>query len=88
MSAVDTLLSLGKVLVVDKDAYGKICVEYQMGWIKDGCMLIGDCGRGESFDEACRDYVRKIQGKTLVFTNFGEKREEVKVLFVRESDVT
>lgn len=88
MSAIDTLLELREEIVVFKDVNDKICVEYKNGFISDGLALIGNPGRGDTFDEACREYIRNIQGKTLVFDGSYTKRKEVKVLFVEGENAT
>lgn len=35
-------------------------------WVKDGSFLEGRSGVGRTFEEACEDYLAKLQGKTLV----------------------
>lgn len=83
MKASDILLSLdGAAIEVRK--YQKmgisVGVRYQNCDIKDGCFLIGEQGCGETFEEACEAYLKKIRGKTLVFNACSPSRSEVKVL--------
>lgn len=81
MKASDILLSLEfRDLQVSKDAGGKITVHYVCCYVKDGYFLDGYSGRGQTFDEACEDYLNYIRGKTLVFDPDSNSRKEVKVL--------
>jgi len=45
--------------------------------IKDGYFLISEFGAGYSFEEACEDYLERIQGKTLVFNAYENRKEVV-----------
>lgn len=81
MKASEKLLNLeGRMLSVGKNINGKTYVHYERCDIKDGCFLIGSYGTGNSFEEACEDYLNKISGKTIVFNAESSNREEVKVL--------
>lgn len=80
MKASEKLLNLGKRIIVDKNIYGKIYVHYENCYVKDDCFLIGKYGTGNSFEEACEDYLNKISGKTIVFNAHSNNCEEVKVL--------
>lgn len=80
MKDIERLLSLGKHLEVWKLPSEEIAVAYQDCFIKDGMFGVGMFGVGESFDEACADYIQKIAGQTLVFDGLLQKREEVRVL--------
>ncbi len=86
MSAIELLIKLGETLEVFTDVNGNVCVEYHDGYVKDARTgtLLGDPGRGKTFDEACRDYIQKIQGETIVFRSGTTARREVKVLFAGE----
>ena len=81
MKASEKLLNLeGRMLFVGKNINGKVYVRYECCDVKDGCFLIGTYGTGNSFEEACEDYLKKISGKTIVFNAESSNREEVKVL--------
>lgn len=81
MKASEKLLNLeGRMLSVGKNIKGKVYVHYERCDVKDGCFLIGSYGIGNSFEEACEDYLNKISGKTVVFNAESSNREEVKVL--------
>lgn len=81
MKSSEKLLNLkGRMLSVGKNINGKVYVRYERCDVKDGCFLIGTYGTGNSFEEACDDYLDKISGKTIVFNAESSNREEVKVL--------
>ena len=81
MASVNKLLALGgHPLKVTKDCNGLICVEYASCEIKDGAFLVGDPGRGASFESACDNYLNKISGKTLVFHAGYDNEERIRVL--------
>lgn len=81
MDVLDTLLKLdGARIEIFKDVNGLICIEYAKCEIKDGYVLVTDPGRGKTFEEACRNYWSRIQGKTLVFNAGTSRRREVTVL--------
>lgn len=79
-SAEKMLLSLGKHLEVWILPDGKIAVSYQKCEVKEGCFLKSFFGTGETFNDACEDYLDNLHGKTLVFDAYSSNREEVKVL--------
>lgn len=80
MSAQDILISLGKWLEAWKAPDGKVAVSYKNCEIKSGIFLKSIFGTGETFSEACEDYLNQIRGKTLVFNAYSESRKEVQVL--------
>jgi hypothetical protein len=77
--AVKRLLKLAN-LDVGMNSRGMFCVSYHDCYIKEGATLLGERGRGNTFEEACEDYMRKISGEKLVFKPFSEYRREVTVL--------
>ncbi len=80
MNAQDILLSLGKMLEVWKVPDGQVAVSYQNCDVKDGIFLIGCFGAGNTFEQACGDYLRQLHGKMLVFNACSSNREEIRVL--------
>lgn len=81
MTVYERLLSLsGKRLEVWKIPNGDVAVSYQGAGVKSNDFLIFVFGRGSTFEDACKDYLSKISGKTLVFNAFSESRKEVIVL--------
>lgn len=75
LKASQRLLKSNNHLEVFQIINGKIGVNFSNCWVKDDCFLIGEFGRGDTFEEACEDYIDKIQGKTLVFEEYGRRRE-------------
>lgn len=61
-------------------ADGYYAVAYQGADVKDGAGLLGVFGKGQSFESACADYIRRIRGKTLVFDADSENRKEIFVM--------
>lgn len=81
MTAQDILLSLEhERLEVWKVPDGKIAVSYENCEVKSGAFLIGKFGTGNTFAEACEDYLNQLHGKTLVFNAYGQRRKEIRVL--------
>lgn len=78
---VEKLLKLTiEPLIVSKNINNKIIVCYNHCDIKGDGVLIGKVGKGNSFEEACADYLNIISGKTLVFYAGSERRREVTIL--------
>ena len=78
--ASDKLLNLKwHCLSVTRTLQGPISVCYEGADILDPPFRVGVCGYGDSFEEACEDYYKKISGKTLVFGE-GDHRVEVTIL--------
>ena len=72
--ASETLLSIKNEIEVWTFT-GKLCVSYENCWAKDGIFLFATYGRGDTFEEACEDYLSKIKGRTLVFYEGSSRRE-------------
>lgn len=77
MKASERLLNTGYHLNVYKMINGKMVVRFAGCEVKDGYFLITTFGSGNTFEEACEDYIKEIQGKTLVFDAFGSRKEVV-----------
>ncbi len=69
MDALNALLDYDDALPLEvyRSDDGQICVSYRFSYVKHENCLIYMCGQGSMFIEACEDYVRKINGKTLSF---------------------
>jgi len=81
MTVYERLLSLtGKRLEVWKVPNGDVAVSYRGSEVKNNGFLFSEFGVGSTFEDACKDYLSKISGKTLVFKAYSESREEVTVL--------
>ena len=80
MTALERLLNTGYHLDVFQWNDGKetgIGVHFQDCETKDGMFLVGTFGSGQTFEEACENYIRQISGKTLVFHAYTDRRTEV-----------
>lgn len=75
------ILALDQHLEIGLDCERNIIVSYKDSDVLDGCVRIGTVGRGRTIEDAIKDYVRQISGKTLVF-GYGESRKEIPVLFL------
>lgn len=81
MNNIERLLSLdGHPLCVMNSFEKPVRVQYDRCEVKTGCFLVGACGVGATFEDACDDYFAKISGKTLVFNAGQENEERVRVL--------
>ena len=80
MTDLERLLNTGKHLDVfrwENHNESGIGVHFQDCETKDRIFLVGTFGRGQTFEEACEDYIRQISGKTLVFHAYSDHRTEV-----------
>lgn len=80
MTAFERLLNTDYHLDVFQWNNGRergISVHFQDAEIKDGMFLVGTFGSGQTFEEACEDYIRQISGKTLVFHAYTDHRKEI-----------
>ena len=72
----------GEAIVISKDINGNFVVYMDKCSIYNnpGALDIG--GRGKTVEQAVKDYIRKISGKTLVF-NYGTESERfAKFMFI------
>lgn len=77
----EILMSLeGESIESSVSVYGDVIVRYRGAEVQDGIFLVSVHGRGQTFEEACDDYLSQIRGKTLVFNAGTKNRKEVKVL--------
>lgn len=60
---------------------GTIGLAYANSYVTDGDWLTGAFGKGNTIEEAADDYVKKINGKTVVFYNDDSVENEAKVEF-------
>ncbi len=85
-NSIDQLIDLAKVFVSDisltKDIKDRYLVSIRRVSYKENrndCMIRGISGRGESVEEACRDFLSEAKGKLLVGDDssyYGENRPE------------
>lgn len=55
----------------------KFHISFEKGDIMEGGCLISDCGRGNTVDEALKDYCKIISCKRLAFDAYTPKRKEI-----------
>lgn len=53
-----TYLARIQNLDVGMDIYGRVTLHFDHGFVKDGPLLIGECGRGKTVEDAAEDYYR------------------------------
>lgn len=78
MDAQEMLLSSGRHIEFWRQPSGKVGVRYKDCEVKDGQLLHGIFGEGDTLPDACKDYMKEICGKTLVFYADTDMREEIK----------
>lgn len=79
-NAIDILLSLEceyTRLEVWKTSNKEIAVSYRHCEIKEGDFLNTVYGKGQTFAEACENYLERLRGKTLVFYAYSKYRKEI-----------
>lgn len=81
---VEQLANTEILVEVTKDIFGHYQVQFKNCEVKQGGLLIGEYGSGETVEEAARNYIRQIAGETLVFDASGEGRKEIKIFFIEE----
>ena len=80
MTAFEKLINTGYHLDVFRWENGNktgVGVSFNHAEVKKGTFLVGTFGSGQTFEEACEDYIRQISGKTLVFHAYTDRRTEV-----------
>lgn len=81
MTASERLLNTGEYLeVFQYKNDGQIGVCFKNSEIRDGHFLVGECGFGNTFEEACEEYLRMILGKTIIFNAYTTRRREIKFI--------
>lgn len=82
MTALEILVNSGFDVKIRKNEYlGKYQVDFPGWYVKDGPVLEGAWGGGQTIEEAARDYLDKIKNKTLV-SGICESRQEIKFVVV------
>lgn len=72
----------GEPIVINKDVDDNfvVCIDKCAVYANPGAL--GVCGRGKTVEQAVKDYIRQISGKTLVF-NYGTESERfAKFIFI------
>ena len=72
----------GETIVINKDINDNFVVHIDKCDVYTNPGALGVCGRGETVEQAAKDYIQKISGKTLVF-NYGTESERfAKFIFI------
>jgi hypothetical protein len=78
MTALEILANTGFDLQIRKNEYsGQYQVDFPEWYVKDGIVLCGTWGGGQTIEEAAADYLGKIKNQTLV-SGMGKSRREIK----------
>lgn len=72
----------GETVVINKDTYDNFVVCMDKCSIYNNPGALGVAGRGKTVEQAAKDYIQRISGKTLVF-NYGTESERfAKLIFI------
>ena len=83
MSFLEQLVTnSGEPVVINKDLNGNFVVWMDKCSVYTNPGALGIVGRGETVEQATKDYIQQISGKTLVF-NYGTESERfAKFIFI------
>ena len=72
----------GETVVINKDLNDNfvVCMDTCSVYCNPGAL--GVCGIGKTVEQAAKDYVQKISGKTLVFNYATESERFAKFIFI------
>ena len=74
----------GEPVVINKDTYDNFVVYMDKCSVYNNPGALGAAGRGKTVEQAVKDYIQKISGKTLVF-NYGTESERfAKFIFISD----
>lgn len=77
MTSIDRLARVGIDLRISEIINGKIAVHFESTYVKDDCFLVGEFGRGDTVEEAASDYIRRLEGKTIVVEPSSKNKREI-----------
>lgn len=77
MTSIDRLAKTNIDLEVFRIINDRTAVCFKDTYVKDGCLLVGEFGRGDTVEEAAADYIEKLQGKTIVVNPSSKNRREI-----------
>lgn len=76
MTSIDKLAKTGIELEIRQTGKG-ILVDFKDTYVKDSCFLIDEYGRGETVEEAASNYIKNLQGKTIVVNPYSKNRRQL-----------
>lgn len=72
----------GETIIINKNIDDNFVVWMDKCDVYNNPGALGVCGRGKTVEQAVKDYIQKISGKTLVF-NYGTESERfAKFIFI------
>ena len=72
----------GETIVIGKDINDNFVVCMDKCAVYSNPGALGECGRGRTIEQAAKDYVQKISGKTLVFNYDTDSERFAKFIFI------
>ena len=72
----------GEPVVISKDLDDNFIVWMNKCDVYTNPGALGVCGRGKTVEQAAKDYIQKISGKTLVFNYDTEDERFAKFIFI------
>lgn len=72
----------GETIVIHKDTYDNFVVYMDKCSVYNNPGALGVAGRGKTIEQAAKDYLQKISGKTLVFNYATESERFAKFIFI------
>lgn len=72
----------GEAIVISKDINGNFVVCMDNCDVYNNPGALGVCGRGKTVEQAAKDYIQQISGKTLVFNYDTESERFAKFIFI------
>lgn len=72
----------GETVVISKDIDDNFVVLMDKCAVYNNPGALGVCGRGKTVEQAVKDYIQKIRGKTLVFNYDTESERFAKFIFM------
>ncbi len=72
----------GETIVIGKDINDNfvVCMDKCAVYSNPGALV--ECGRGRTIEQAAKDYIQKISGKTLVFNYDTDSERFAKFIFI------
>lgn len=83
MTFLEQLVSnSGEPVVISKDIDDNFVVLMDKCAVYNNPGALGVCGRGKTVEQAAKDYIQQISGKTLVFNYDTEDERFAKFIFI------
>lgn len=71
-------------VTLSKNMSGQYVCQYDFCDVKDGPVLIGTFGKGNTIEKAAEDYIQQITGKTLVFHAGSDNEHKARVAILQK----